>query len=103
MLDRRSFLGLSLAGAPLIFARSIFAQKPEITSTVRVKTPAVISTWDSGIRANAAAWPVLNKGGRALDAVEAAARSAEDEQSCCVGLGAYPDRDGKVTLDASIM
>src|SRR5262249_41188474 len=66
-------------------------------------TPVVVSTWDSGARANAAAWPVLSKSGHALDAVEAAARSAEDEISCCVGLGAYPDRDGKGTLDASIM
>ena len=63
----------------------------------------VVSTWDSGIRANAAAWKVLEKGGRAIDGVEQAARSAEDEASCCVGLDAYPDRDGFVTLDASIM
>jgi N4-(beta-N-acetylglucosaminyl)-L-asparaginase len=41
--------------------------------------------------------------GRALDAVEKAANAAEDEKSCCVGLEAYPDRDGIVTLDASIM
>jgi N4-(beta-N-acetylglucosaminyl)-L-asparaginase len=27
----------------------------------------------------------------------------EDSQNCCVGLGANPDRDGIVTLDASIM
>lgn len=38
-----------------------------------------------------------------MDAVEAAGRAAEDEQNCCVGLGAYPDRDGTVTLDACIM
>jgi N4-(beta-N-acetylglucosaminyl)-L-asparaginase len=63
----------------------------------------VVSTWVSGIRANAAAWRVLEKGGRAIDGVEQAARAAEDETSCCVGLDAYPDRDGYVTLDASIM
>ncbi len=27
----------------------------------------------------------------------------EAAQTCCVGLSAYPDRDGHVTLDASIM
>ena len=70
---------------------------------MKVKNPVVVSTWDSGIRANAAAWTVLEKKGRALDAVEQAARSAEDEISCCVGLGANPDRDGHVTLDACIM
>ncbi len=70
---------------------------------MKVKLPVVISTWDSGIRANAAAWPVLARKGSALDAVEAAGRAAELEQSCCVGLGANPDRDGTVTLDACIM
>jgi N4-(beta-N-acetylglucosaminyl)-L-asparaginase len=45
----------------------------------------------------------LAKGGGVLDAVEAAGRAAEEEESCCVGLGAYPDRDGIVTLDACIM
>ena len=70
---------------------------------MKVKLPAVVSTWDSGVRANAAAWPVLAGNGSALDAVEAAGRAAELEQSCCVGLGANPDRDGTVTLDACIM
>ncbi len=69
----------------------------------RFAKPLVVSTWDSGVRANAAAWKVMATGGRALDGVEAAARSAEDEASCCVGLAAWPDRDGFVTLDASIM
>ena len=45
----------------------------------------------------------MQKGGRALDAVEAAGRATEAEISCCVGLGGNPDRDGKVTLDACIM
>ncbi len=65
--------------------------------------PAVVSTWDSGLTANNGAWPILQKGGRALDAVEAGGRASEEEPSCCVGLAAWPDRDGKVTLDACIM
>lgn len=69
----------------------------------RVARPLVVSTWDSGIRANAAAWPTLAAGGTALDAVEKAGIAAEDEPSCCVGLAALPDRDGFVTLDACIM
>jgi N4-(beta-N-acetylglucosaminyl)-L-asparaginase len=73
-------------------------------ASARPKSGAVVtSTWDSGLRANAAAWKVLASGGTALDAVEEAAKSAEAEASCCVGLDAYPDRDGFVTLDASIM
>lgn len=65
--------------------------------------PVVVSTWDSGITSNNAAWPILEKGGRTLDAVEAAGRASEDEPSCCVGLAAWPDRDGRVTLDSCIM
>jgi N4-(beta-N-acetylglucosaminyl)-L-asparaginase len=104
MLDRRKFLEFPLFGLPLLYARSVFGQQAfEKTSSMRVKVPVVVSTWDSGIRANAAGWPVLEKGGRALDAVEAAGRAVEDEISCCIGLGAYPDRDGKVTLDSCIM
>jgi N4-(beta-N-acetylglucosaminyl)-L-asparaginase len=65
--------------------------------------PVVISTWDAGIAANKAAWEVLSKKGKAIDAVEKGVMVTEDSQNCCVGLGANPDRDGFVTLDASIM
>ena len=50
-----------------------------------------------------AAWDVLKKGGTALDAVEQGVMVTESEINCCVGLDANPDRDGIVTLDASIM
>ncbi len=74
------------------------------TKSLQVKgKPVVISTWDAGLRANKAAWEVLKDGGRALDAVEKGVMVTENEQSCCVGLGANPDRDGFVTLDACIM
>lgn len=63
----------------------------------------VISTWDAGLEANKAAWEILGKGGRALDAVEKGVMVTEASQNCCVGLGANPDRDGYVTLDACIM
>jgi N4-(beta-N-acetylglucosaminyl)-L-asparaginase len=96
MTDRRTFIA-TLAGLPLLASLETRAQ------TQRFAKPVVVSTWDSGIRANAAAWKVLEKGGRALDGVERAARQAEDEASCCVGLAALPDRDGFVTLDACIM
>jgi N4-(beta-N-acetylglucosaminyl)-L-asparaginase len=65
--------------------------------------PIVISTWDAGLDANKAAWKVLSGDGRALDAVEEGVKVTEASRSCCVGLGANPDRDGFVTLDASIM
>jgi N4-(beta-N-acetylglucosaminyl)-L-asparaginase len=56
------------------------------------------------MQANEAAWKILSKNGRALDAVEAAARvPEEDPNNTTVGLGGAPDREGKVTLDACIM
>lgn len=67
-------------------------------------TPLVLSTWDFGEAANAAAWQVLERRGSALDAVEAGARVPEaDPENHSVGLGGYPDRDGHVTLDACVM
>ncbi len=102
-MDRRNFLRLPLLSAPMFFARDLFGQQREKPSDLKVKTPVIVSTWDSGISANNAAWPLLQKGGRALDAVEAAGRASEDEPSCCVGLQAWPDRDGRVTLDSCIM
>lgn len=64
----------------------------------------VASTWDFGVGANQAAWQVLGAGGSALDAVEAGARWAEaDLCNSTVGHCGYPDRDGVLTLDASIM
>jgi len=64
----------------------------------------VVSTWDFGVGANQAAWQVLRNGGAALDAVEHGARWAEtDLCNTTVGRCGYPDRDGIVSLDASIM
>ena len=105
MIDRRRFLKLPLLGMPAaLLSRYAAGQtKPETPQRLKVTGPVVVSTWDSGQTANGAAWPVLSSGGRALDAVEAAGRASEAESSCCVGLAAYPDRDGRVTLDSCIM
>ena len=66
--------------------------------------PVVISTWNFGLEANVEAWKILNKGGRALDAIEAGARVPEaDPKNTTVGYGGAPDREGIVTLDACIM
>lgn len=68
------------------------------------RRPLVVSTWEHGLAANAAAWDVLVQHGRALDAVEAGVRVSEADPAVdSVGLGGLPDRDGRVTLDACIM
>src|SRR5215468_863211 len=102
-MDRRDFLVLPLAGASLGLAKQAFSQVMEAQASLKVTGAVIVSTWDSGLTANKAAWPILDKKGRALEAVEAAGRASEDEPSCCVGLAAYPDRDGRVTLDSCIM
>jgi N4-(beta-N-acetylglucosaminyl)-L-asparaginase len=68
------------------------------------KNPVIISTWNYGRKANAVAWPILEKGGSSLDAVETGVKLAEsDPNARTVGYGGLPDREGNVTLDACIM
>lgn len=50
-----------------------------------------------------AGWRVLQQGGSALDAAEAAVRALEDEPLLNAGTGAYLQADGVARLDASIM
>ena len=98
MQSRRNFLHWSVLSLPFLSISNVFARK------TLAQKPIVVSTWDSGLPVNAVAWKILREQkGRALDAVEAGARSIEDTINCCVGLGGNPDRDGKVTLDACIM
>ncbi|MCR5886615.1 N(4)-(beta-N-acetylglucosaminyl)-L-asparaginase [Hymenobacter sp. J193] len=101
MTTRRKFLTFSAASLAMAAGRP--AEALSLPPRAVAGKPLVISTWDAGLNANQGAWKVLSKGGRALDAVEAGVMVTEAEQSCCVGLGGNPDRDGIVTLDACIM
>ena len=102
MFNRRKFLQSSfLSSMGLAFANKNMGSEYAYPNVLN--NPVVISTWDEGLEANKAAWEVLNKGGRALDAVEKGVMVTESSLNCCVGLGANPDRDGYVTLDACIM
>ena len=99
MFNRRQFLQTSgLSSLTFLFQSSLSAQ-------IGVKnSPIVISTWAPNVKANAAAWEVLEKNGNALDAVEKGVQVPEaDPSDQSVGYGGLPDRDGKVTLDACIM
>src|SRR5262245_44607208 len=101
MFNRRKFLHASALGSLGVLLGKVAKGNPGSLSVTG--KPVVISTWDAGLAANKGAWAVLSKKGRALDAVEKGVMVTEASQSCCVGLGANPDRDGFVTLDACIM
>ena len=93
---RREVLGAGLGTAALSVSAAAAA--------VATKGAIIVSTWDFGAAANAAAMARLMAGGSLLDAVEAGARVPEaDPTNHSVGYGGYPDRDGHVTLDAVIM
>lgn len=101
MINRRKFIASSVLSSAAMLTAKI-ADANEDTDSIKGKA-IVISTWDAGLEANKAAWKILGAGGRALDAVEQGVMVTEASQNCCVGLGANPDRDGFVTLDACIM
>lgn len=106
--NRRSFIKKSaltasgvIAGGSII-SKSAFAD--QFDESFNTSVPVVISTWRHGLEANEAAMKVIIGGGRALDAVEAGVMVTEaDPENMSVGLGGLPDRDGFVTLDASII
>ena len=100
MPNRRTFLKWSA-----LSSLAVGAGRPALgASARRAAGPVVISTWNHGLPANDVAWEVLDGGGRALDAVEAGVQVSEaDPASRSVGYGGLPDREGHVTLDASIM
>lgn len=111
-MKRRKFLqnasvgsmGL-VAGASLINCKesnSEQAAKNTFENT-QLEYPMVIATWNVKA-ATAKAWEVLEQGGTALDAIEQGCRVEEaNAEGQSVGIGGLPDRDGNVTLDASIM
>ena len=102
MISRRKFIQASAVTSLLTAIQA----KANVLSLNTKKTvqPIVISTWDFGAAANAEAFKILSAGGRALDAVEAGVKITEADPNVeSVGYGGNPDRDGHVTLDASIM
>jgi N4-(beta-N-acetylglucosaminyl)-L-asparaginase len=104
MTSRKNFLRLSALTAASLATGKLKAVIPPDAKKGPAKKPIVISTWQMGISANAAAWKVLNSGGRALDAVETGVKIPEaDPKERSVGYGGRPDREGRVTLDACIM
>ncbi|MFO7826785.1 MAG: N(4)-(beta-N-acetylglucosaminyl)-L-asparaginase [Cyclobacterium sp.] len=108
MGGRRKFIKHSLlstlAGIPLAGNAGSLQTFRKEEKTVKNFTPQVLSTWNHGMPANDKAWEVLNSGGTIVDAVEQGVMVTENDLSnLSVGLQGLPDREGIVTLDASIM
>ncbi len=102
MTDRRKFLKTSALASAALLVNACSNDKPK--ANTKVNKPIVLSTWRFGIEANQAAWAILSKNGKALDAVEAGVMVPEgDPKERSVGYGGRPDRDGRITLDACIM
>ena len=106
MLNRRKFLESAAAlGILGILPSKITKANLRLSNSVNDEMlPIIISTWSHGIDANAESLRVLEEGGSVTDAVEKGVMIPEaDPNNQSVGIGGFPDRDGRVTLDASIM
>ncbi len=110
MSNRRDFIKTTALGAigasTFLSCKNASENKLEETSATLLsqKKPLIISTWNHGLPANEETWKQLKNGKSALDAIEAGVRIPEgDPKVRSVGYGGYPDREGKVTLDACIM
>jgi N4-(beta-N-acetylglucosaminyl)-L-asparaginase len=102
-MKRRTFLKTtSLAAAAT--AMGPLAQPSSNFTQQRSRGPLVVNTWDYGRIVPETGYRTLLAGGTVIDAVERAVRIPEaDPEVNSVGRGGLPDRDGHVTLDASIM
>ncbi|RMB62954.1 glycosylasparaginase [Dokdonia sinensis] len=113
-MDRRKFIhNTTLAGTGLATGATLLGCKNEsgkVDAFAKAEkqsafkpSPIAICTWNfSG--ATARAGELLSQGKSALDAVIAGvAVEEENEENSTVGIGATPDREGNVTLDACVM
>jgi len=102
-ITRRGFFSQSLGlGAGVL----LFKELPAFSGGLGGQVPLIITshTNATGKKAMVAGWEVIAGGGRAVDAVEKAANIIEeDPNDMSVGYGGFPNEDGVVQLDASIM
>lgn len=104
MSQRRKFIKQSLLGSALFIPGVSAIAEPKAPPLFKGEKPLILSTWNHGLPANAAAMVKLKAGGSIIDAVEAGVKDTElDLSNLSVGLQGLPDREGITTLDASIM
>ncbi len=92
---RNLLLGAGLAAA---------AAAPAAAAQIVSGGPVILTSWAFGPGANDLGWPILEKGGLAIDAVEAAINHVEHlPDEFYVGFGGSPNSVGETTLDAMMM
>ena len=105
--SRRNFIKKSFFSTAILLPTAVqdsFSRFSPLKRESKATQPTIISTWNHGTDANAKAWEVLQRSGSIVDAVEEGVKVTEaDITSRSVGLNGHPDREGIVTLDASIM
>ncbi|MEP0262527.1 N(4)-(beta-N-acetylglucosaminyl)-L-asparaginase [Dokdonia sp.] len=112
-MNRRKFIqNTALTGAGIATGVAAMSCKevPEekdiavsTTKSISKSSYISISTWDTS-SANNASGELLAQGKPALDAIIAGVAVEEaNEENTTVGIGATPDREGNVTLDACVM
>jgi N4-(beta-N-acetylglucosaminyl)-L-asparaginase len=91
MTTRRNFIkSTAFASAALLINKSEAAELNLKQNETTLSKPIVLSTWNFGLKANEAAWEVLSKNGKALDAVEAGVKVPEgDPTERSVGSVSY--------------
>jgi len=107
-LDRRRFLrnsGAALVGAGALAGCSLVTARGSVPAITPFGGRRVVSTWDFGVAANAAAWDALARGvpHPVHAAVAGAAVPEADPSIATVGYGGSPNADGVMELDASVM
>lgn len=106
-LDRRGFVRATVAlGAGAAALGRVPGLDGAVTGGSANGIPLLVTSHsnETGHEALRQAWPILERGGRAMDAVEHGANVIEvDPEDTTVGYGGLPDQDGVVQLDASCM
>jgi len=103
-MKRRKFLITAGLTGLAINQTLVMMANTSLKNTSSLKnTPICVATWNFQ-KATKKAGELLESGESALDAVEQGVRQEESNlDNTTVGNGGAPDRDGHVTLDASIM
>jgi len=97
--SRREFLRDTSIAVALIpgLARAKTRKSP-------LELPAMIATWDYGVTLCTEGQKVFSRGGDVLDALEKGVNAVENDPAVhTVGYNSWPNEDGVVQLDASIM